>query len=206
MTSRAEAAELPFAMTIHDRFREDAPGRVARAQKQYVINFLCHGQIPTVCKEVFSRRSCTTGGHGLSRWLAAGCIASRLQGNAARTGFRRDFGVVTVDWYRVESVKRLPRDSLRVRDPILIGVRVTARSPGLLDQCAIGPRELRAHRGEFLSGIHLKSQMIDRRRGSWREGARSRSLSLAIPPMAGFISSPTAPVGGTSMSTTRSQA
>src|SRR6185437_12297344 len=60
-----------------------------------------------------------------------------------------------------ESVEGLPCDPVRVRDPVLVGSRVTARLLVFLDHARIGRLELRAHAAQFLIGIYLEPQMVD---------------------------------------------
>src|SRR5581483_4406182 len=67
-----------------------------------------------------------------------------------------------------ESVEGLPCDPARVRDPVLVGSRVTARLLVFLDHVRIGRLELRAHAAQFLIGIYLETQMVDTGGLRWR--------------------------------------
>src|SRR6185437_9083287 len=84
----------------------------------------------------------------------------RIDGND-RGAMIEDRRILTICGDARESVEGLPCDPARVRDPVLVGSRVTARLLVFLDHARIGRLELRAHAAQFVSGIYLEPQMAD---------------------------------------------
>src|SRR5882724_8154435 len=58
-------------------------------------------------------------------------------------------------------MERLPGDALGILDPVLVGLRVATRLPGLIERGHAGCRDLRAQGPEFVIRLHLESEMVD---------------------------------------------
>src|SRR6266478_4915181 len=93
MTAGTEGAEFPFAPTIQNSFRHDAPRAIAGADEKDIINSVCHSDARELClcfgatsRRTAGRDFCNNGSGGLRR-----CVAAVLG-------------------YLAEGAKRLPRD------------------------------------------------------------------------------------------------
>src|SRR5438876_3319632 len=88
-------------------------------------------------------------GAGFRRW------------NTARALFPTALCFLPVNGNASERVERLPGDSLRILDPVLVRFGIAARGPGLVERRDTGFRDLLAQVFQLAVGFHLESQVVD---------------------------------------------
>src|SRR5688572_9823131 len=75
-----------------------------------------------------------------------------------RGAFVRSFAI---RGHAAQGVKRLPRDTGGIGDPVFFGTRIAAARAALLDHRRVGRIELVANLTQFLARFHLDTEMID---------------------------------------------
>src|SRR5439155_10268496 len=103
-------------------------------------------------------------GFRLLRWNTARALLFITlllrQRDAARALLHAALCFFSVNRNAAERVKRLPGDSLRILDPVLVRFGIAARSPGLVQRRDAGFGDLLAQIFQLLVGFHLESQVV----------------------------------------------